>query len=196
MDGSGANTRSTRRRWWALGAVLSIAVASAIAGVGWAWSRATSPTCDEIPREDLTLREMGTLRRLIEVYKRDPSQPLTLSARQASFLLREEFELTAWFTTSEAGGLSGQLTIPREDGCWNLSFDGTVEVDDGVATVVPQEIEVGDLSLGWLVGGHAWRLGPARMPQPKAEELLGHLASVRVDGGQILVKVDDPSWIR
>lgn len=197
MDGSGATeTRSKRRRWLALGALLGTFVTLSLGGLGWAWALATSAECAEIPREDLTLREMGVLRRLIEGYKRDPTEPLALTARQASFLLREEFELTAWFATGDDGELTGELTVPRDGGCWNVSFRGTVEVDDALARVVPSELRVGDLPLGWLVAGHTWRLGPERMPHDKARELLGHLASVRVDGEQLLVRVDDPSWIR
>lgn len=196
MEGPGSSEpRFRSRRVMLVATLAALLVAAPVAALLVAYRLASGPACAEIPREDLTLREMGTLRSTIESYKRDPSRPLDLTARQASFLLREEFQLLAWFTT-EVGSVAGQAVVDEDGRCWNLVFRGTVAVDGGRATVIPEELRVGDLPLGWLVGGRAFDVGPERLPQERARELLAHLASVRIEDGRVLVRVDDPSWIR
>lgn len=191
----GGPRRRVSRRLVLAGSAVGLAVVGASCGAAIVFRLASAPECAELPREDLTLREMGSLRRAVETYKHDPSVPLTLDSRQASFLLREEFELLAWFSTDD-GHLSGEARLPREGRCWNVAFQGEVAVDEGRATVTPDDLRIGDLPLGWLVRGRTFEFGPERVTEEKAAVLLGHLASLRVDGDRVVVKVDDPTWIR
>lgn len=160
------------------------------------WFLARSEACAELPREDLSLQEMGQLRRALDRYKSDPTIPITLTPRQASFLLREEFKLMAWLTVA-GDQVRLEARLPEDDGtCWNVEFRGHVVVEDGVAHLVPSDVSVGRLGLGWVLRGRQLDLRPEQVREPKAAELLSHLTRVRVEDGWFRVEVDDPRWIR
>lgn len=175
-------------------------------GAGWAWSQARPADCGELPREDLSLREMGQLRRRIDAYKHDlrPS-PLILSGREASFLLREEFELPAWL---EVTGSEVRVRAQVEEGgrCWALGFRGSVELEHGLVRLRPTDLTVGRLGLSWLAAGRTFEIPvpvqtgspPAREEGPRARlrDLAAHLLTMQVADGSVFVRVDDRGWIR
>ena len=178
-----------------VGVVLTLLAVSGLGAL--AWSRARSAGCDALPREDLSLREMAQLRRRMDAYKGDPDLPLTLSGREASFLVREQFELPAWLAI-EGAQVHLEARLPEEGGrCWNVGFRGRVEVEEGVAHVVPTSFTVGQLDLGWLVRGRRFAVPDAVLaaPGPEAAELAEHVVSMQIADGTMFVKVDDPGWI-
>src|SRR5687767_5439710 len=120
--------RSRFLRGVVVGVASTLLVLIAMAGYGW--SRARSSECAELPREDLSLREMAQLRRRMDVYKRDPVSTLILSGREASFLVREEFRLQAWLGI-EGAQVHLEARVPEHGRCWNLAFQGRVEVERG-----------------------------------------------------------------
>ena len=162
----------------------------------WAWSLAQSADCAELPREDLTLYEMGQLRRTIDRYKSNPAEPMALTPRQASFLLREQFKIATWMTVAGDQVLI-EIRQPRPEGagCWNVAFRGRFDVRDSVAHVAPTDLTIGRLHLGRIASWLPWRFRPADIPDPHAADLLAHLAAVNVSDGWFHVKVDDPRWI-
>lgn len=180
--------------------VLAGVVLTLLAGVGltlWIWSRVGPAACDELPREDLSLREMAQLRRRMDTYKGDPHTPLSLSGREASFLVREQFELPAWLAI-DGTEVHLEARLPEDSGrCWNVGFLGRVEVEEGVAHVVPTSFTVGRLDLGWFVRGHRFAVPSAVVsaPGPEAAEILEHLVSMQIADGTMFVRVDDPGWI-
>lgn len=181
-------------RGWVLVGLTAVGVGLVLAG-GSAVQQAFARECRALPREDLSLAEMGQLRRLVDTYKSHPDLPMVLTARQASFLLREEFELQVWIS-AEAGVATLEARLPEDGWCWNVSFTGELSVEDAVATIRPDRMAIGDLSLSWLVAGAAWEVFPAQLAPPRAGELLSHLRRVRVVGDSFEVSVDDPAWLR
>lgn len=204
-DGSRPGPWSRQGRWWfkhgrfLRGVLVGVAL-TLLAGLGLGglvWSRARSAGCDTLPREDLSLREMGQLRRRMDAYKGDPDLPLTLSGREASFLVREQFELPAWLAI-EGTQVHLEARLPEEGGrCWNVGFRGRVEVEEGVAHVVPTSFTVGELDLGWFVRGRRFEVPDALLASsgPGAAELARHLVSMQIADGTMFVRVDDPGWI-
>ncbi len=176
--------------------VLVAGAALVLGGLAWAWSVASAEACPELPREDLSLTEMANVHRQIQAFKRDPATPMVFTAREASFVLREEFGLLAWFAT-EGGAIRGEAQLDRLGRCWDVDFVGTVAVVEGRATVVPTDLRVGELPLGWLVRGRSFDLGPEAVDlQPRASEVLSHLEFAEVEGDRVRVRVDDPAWMR
>ncbi|MEZ4235208.1 MAG: hypothetical protein R3F59_03400 [Myxococcota bacterium] len=181
----------------------------AAAGLGWAWHLARSSDCAALPREDLSLREMGQLRRRLDAYKRsERPSPLILSGREASFLLREEFGLPAWLAV-EGSEVSVQAQVGEEGRCWDLGFTGQVELEHSVARLRPSGVRIGRLDLSWLVRGRSFDVPvqslPAEPPAPADDggrqpialrDLADHLLTMQVADGSVFVRVDDPGWIR
>jgi hypothetical protein len=78
-----------------------------------------------------------------------------------------------------------------------VAFRGRVEVEEGVAHVIPAAFTVGRLDLSWFVGGQRLEVSPAVVsaPGPEAAEILEHLVSMQIADGTVFVRVDDPGWI-
>jgi hypothetical protein len=195
-DGPDEGRRSSRagaREWTRvvpIALLVGVVLAAGAAGV-----QAFDPECRELPREELSLAEMGHVRRLVDRYKSEPGTPLSLTARQASFLLREEFELPVWVSV-DGDETSFEVRIPQGDRCWNISFAGNVTVRDAVATLTPTSMTIGHLAVTRFVAGSSWDVVPLQLRLPRAVELLQHLRSVQVVDDRVEVVVDDPGWLR
>jgi hypothetical protein len=179
---------------WGVIVPVAVAVGLGFAGVAVA-HEAFDAECRDLPREELSLAEMGQLRRLVDRYKSDPSRPLSLSGRQASFLLREEFEIPMWMDV-RGSELSVELRVPQAGRCWNVSYQGDLSVTDAVATLRPRALRVGHLALTPLVDGVALRVEPHQVSLPRAAELLGHTTHLALSADGLDVQVDDPVWLR
>jgi hypothetical protein len=193
-----APTTTSRSRRRVGRAILALAAGLLLVAGGlaaWAWSLATASECADLPREDLTLYEMGQLRRTLDRYKSDPSSPMSLTPRQASFLVREQFELEAWLTVAGDQVLL-EARQPTDRGCWNVAFRGRINVRDGVAHVLPTDLSIGRLGLGWIASLRSWEVRPNDLADARAADLLSHLTAASVSGGWFYVEVDDPRWIR
>jgi hypothetical protein len=182
----------------------SLATLALVGGVAtWAYTRASASECTELPREDLSLREMGQLHRRIEKYKhRERPSPLILSGREASFLLREEFGLPAWLSID---GSEVRVVAQVEEGerCWGLGYRGQVELEHGAVNLQPDELTIGRLDVSWLVRGRTFVIPvgdpPAEVdegPRARLRDIAGHLLTMQVADGSVFVRVDDPTWIR
>lgn len=160
---------------------------------------ARSGECEHLPREDLSLREMADLRHLMDAYKVASAPQLDLTARQASFLVREEFDVPAWL---EIKGPTLRVEARLPDGaperCWNVTYRGAFEVAHGRAYVVPDALRVGQLDLGWWIRAQRLAVPDAIVAAggPKLTEFFGHLESLHVRDGGMSVTLDDPRWIR
>ena len=164
-------------------------------GLGWLWSRAVAPECAELRREDLSIDEMVAIKRRVDDYRRDPSTPLELSGREASFLVREHLRLQAWLGV-QGDEVAVDLRIPERQRCYNVSFHGQVEVVDGVAHVVPSSLVVGRLDLTWWAGGSSYEIRSGQVGEEAAADLLEHVTSMRVVQGRIALEVDDPEILK
>jgi hypothetical protein len=164
--------------------------------------KAVAPECAELPREDLSLREMAQLRRRLDAYKHHPESPLVLTAREASFLVREQFEILAWIGI-EGTEVHLETRLPEVAGlgdgrCLNVAFRGSMGVHEREARVVPTSLRLGSLDLSWLVQGREMAVPGSivGVPGPGAAELFAHVVSMEIAEGSVVVRVDDPGWIR
>lgn len=187
-----APSRGGRGWGWVVPAAVGLGALLAAAS---ALLAAFDADCAPLPREDLSLAEMGQLRRRVDRYKSDPSTPLTLTAREGSFLLREEFDLPVWLTVAH-DELALEARVPQLGRCWNVSYVGDLVIRDGVATIRPRTLSLGHLSLTGLVSGATWDVYPGQMPLPRAAELLQHTTSAVLLSDGLQVRVDDPAWLR
>ena len=147
------------------------------------------------------LDEMANLRRRVVAYKNDPTDPLVVTGREASFLLREEFGLLVWLTTS-GDAVTSEARVTKAGRCWNVSFEGTIAVADGRATVVPAELEVGDSPLGGWSAGTPSTWAPTRStssPAPRRSSATSSLRRSRTarswSASTIPSGCDDARWV-
>lgn len=159
------------------------------AGLGVGVFRANAASaCAAVPVEDLSLREIGQLRRTVERYKRNRRPvPLALTGREASFLLQEGLKLPAWLGI-EGSTVEVLASVPtdRPDRCWNLTFRGRVELERGVVRVQPAELTVGTLGLTSLVGGGAFALPVGAL----GPDVAANVATLQVADGTMFIRVD------
>ena len=174
---------------------VGITLLAAVVGVGWVRSRALSSECADLRREDLSIDEMIAIKRRVDDYRRDPSRPLELSGREASFLVREHLRMQAWLGVS-GDQIELDLRIPTRERCYDVAFLGTLEVVDGVAHLVPTSFVVGRLDLSWWAGGSAYEIGSGQVSEPGAARLLAHVTSLKVAQGRIAIEVDDPEILK
>jgi hypothetical protein len=164
--------------------------------------KAVATECAELPREDLSLREMAQLRRRLEAYKDHPESPLVLTAREASFLVREQFQILAWIGI-EGTEVHLETRLPDLAGsgqgrCLSVTYRGSLDVHEREARVVPTSLRLGSLDLSWLVRGREMAVPESlvTVPGPGAAELFAHVVSMEITEGSVIVQVDDPGWIR
>lgn len=159
---------------------------------------AAAGDCGQLPREDLSLREMADLRNLIDAYKVDDT-PLALTARQASFLLREELKVPAWLEIVGATvRVEARLPNGPPERCWSVTYRGTFQVEGGHAYVVPDLVRIGRLDLGWWLAEQRMELPEVVVVAggPKFTEFFSHVESLQVADGGLTLQLDDPRWMR
>ena len=159
------------------------------------WYAAGPARCAEIPQAEMSLNEILTIKDRVTAYERDNSGSLTLSAKEASFILADNLKYPLWL---EADGdqLSATLAVPERDRCWNIAFTGAVSVDSGVAQVQASSLQVGALDLSAVAAGRSMSVRKRDIKGRHARRLLGQTRKLRVSDGQLVVELDDPSSLR
>lgn len=158
----------------------------------WLYSRAGPAECRSITRADLSLAEMGAIKRRLEAYRGDPSHPLALSGDEVSFLLADNLRYPV-FVRVDGDEVSAELSVPEAGSrrCYNIDFRGRIEVDEGLARLVPSELVVGHLDVsGWLAGRNLW-VDRADIAGEHAANLLEQLRQLRVVDGRLQLEFED-----
>jgi hypothetical protein len=174
-------------------------------GVGWraAMERSlVSRRCADLPEVDLSVDAIVALKERWRRYTHsdDPDAHLVLSPREASFLLRGESDVGV-FLEGAGADLHAELTVPVEEGCYNVDFTGTLEIRRGLAVFDISRLEVGgqDLSgltgLGGALGSPRQALGPDDVEDPDIRAALANIEDLFIRDGAIHVRFVDPSAV-
>ena len=155
----------------------------------WLWGQTLQATCQEIERPSLTLEEMVDVKLKVDESERQGSAPLRLTGREATFVLREVLRLPVRIQV-EDGHLQLQAALPYRDDCYNITYDGTAELHDGMVTLSPSHFVVGDLDLStWAQG--ATPLSQLAWISAEASDMASHLESLHIDGDHVVVDIVD-----
>lgn len=177
----------------AVGLVLTVVVL--VAAAAWLWSLALSDECEELQRADLSIDELVAIKRRVDDYRRDPTAPLHLSGREASFLLREQWRYPVFVSLGD-DRVRVQATVPDDRGCYNVHFEGRVSVQQGVAAVRASSLVVGRLDLTPWIDGRSFEVRPADLSGPHASFLLEQMILLQVEGDEVAVRVEDPKALK
>lgn len=195
VEGRRVNRRPGKRRRIALGIFLVCVGASAWLAA-WALHLARPAACQPMPMSDLSLDEMISVKRRIQAHERDPSATMALTGAEASFLLRDNLNYPVQIAVHE-DTVSARLALPDETGrCYNVAFEGHVDVRDGVAHVVPASLVVGDLDLTPMLAGTSMAIDPRDVTSEHVRALLSHVRVLEIVDGHLVVRIDDLKALR
>ncbi len=179
------------------GLVVTVVVTcSLLLGLSGLFAGATSLHCDAPRPTLLSLQEMGGVKKRVDAHARRPETPLVLDGGEASFLLADYFELPVTLDVNDG---SIEAIVARRTAlgrCLNVSFRGSVVVDAGTATMVPEAVSVGLFDLSWIVAGKEWTILPSSIRNERAGRLLALTRSLAIDVDQLVVHLDDPWSLR
>jgi len=162
--------------------------------VSWLWGQMLQPVCNEIQRPDLSLQEMVDVKLKVDDSERQGSAPLRLSGREATFVLREVLRLPMHVEVHD-GAMTLDAAMPYRDACYNIHYEGSAEVREGVATLAPSRFVIGELDVApWTEGDT--ELAQLEWVSPTVAEMMTHVESLRIDGAEVVVDIDDVRMFR
>ena len=164
-------------------------------GASFVWYAAGPATCMELEQVELSLEQIGDIKRRVEGYEQRPEGTLSLSGDEASFILADNLNYPVHLQAS-GDEVTAQLALPENGSCFNIEFSGKLEVDQGVARVVPSKLLVGSLNLSGWASGRAFRVDRSLISGNDAGKLLDQTRSLKVVDGQLVVQIDDPTSLR
>lgn len=183
----------TRHRGFRLMAAVACTGALLVAiSVGWVYAQVRPVHCEPFAVSDLSIEEMIAIKRRVEQYERDPSAPLTLNGREASFLLADNMRYPVRVAL-DGTEVEAELAVPQRgtERCYNIDFRGKVTIDEGVARVVPSRLTIGELDLsGWLAGTQLV-VEDTDLSGEHARRLLSRTRHLEVIDSHLLVQIDD-----
>jgi len=167
-----------------------------LAGVSLAytWSLATSG-CEELRRSDLSLHDMVMIKRQIDKAEKEPATPIQLNGEEATFLLADNLRLPVYIDAAD-DELHAHVVLEQEARCFDIRFQGRVEVDKGVASVMPSRLKLGSLDLSSVLGDRVWTLPDWLLGDPEVAAVLDNTDRRRVAGGTIEVQMEDVTSLR
>lgn len=176
----------------------ALAIVVGVAGIGaygyHMYQRALTAiaSCPERVPVDLAIADIVDIKRRVERYQRDPDTgaELELLGEEIAFLVKGEIDYQVWLDV-QGDRVTAFLMQRVEEGCHTVEFEGTVEVADGVASVVPTHLKVGDTDLTQLAGGRRFLLPPDTVPDGRAAAMLTNVRRLRVEGGRVLLRLED-----
>lgn len=174
-----------------LGVVACVVGLASIWG-SWAVEAVGPSPCMELQQAEFpTIEELIGTKDKVLAYVREPVGELSLSGKEASFVLADNLQYPVWIETRN-DELFVQMALPDDERCYNIEFLGRVSVEGGLAHVVPSAVRAGQLDLSPFVRGRALDVTPSDITGPKARQLLTQTRKLRVEDDAVLVTLDDP----
>jgi len=168
-----------------------------IVGVAYLHVKAAPAPCETVPSTHLTMDQLKAVKNKLADYRADPSGGIRLDSKEASFILADNLKYPVKMSF-DGKQLAARLWVrsDTEHRCYDVQFQGEVEVDAGRATVVPTELTVGTLNLSWFAGGQTFLIDPMVFGNGAAADMLQQTQRLRVEDSRIYVDLEDPKRIR
>ena len=178
---------------WAAVAGAGVVVLSGVSAA-YTWSLATSG-CDELRRSDLSLHDMVMIKRQIDKAEKEPTTAIQLNGEEATFLLADNLRLPVYIDAAD-DELLAHVVLEQKERCIDIRFQGRVEVDQGVASVMPSRLKLGSLDLSSVLGDRMWTLPDWLVGDHEVAAVLDNTDRLRVEGDTIEVQMEDVTSLR
>jgi hypothetical protein len=174
-------------------------------GIGW-WMAPdvglqvslASAKCEEFEKVDLSIDEIVNLKGRWKKYLYDDTGEavLRLSGREASWLLSAESEVHVWMKAAN-DRIDAKIAAPTSEGCYNVHYQGKLNVVDGTAVLDADSLIVGGVEMSELMGSGLMRAMRVVTPEDLRdnEALADKLEGVqllRVRGDELHVRFSNP----
>ena len=167
------------------------ALGLAALSVAWAVDAAKPAACISLDKAELTLQEIISVKRQVDAHQEDAvDHMLRFNGREATFILAEHFEYPVWVSVHDHK-LEARLALPDNGYCYNIEFQGHVEIEEGIASVVPSHLLIGRLDLSTLLNGHQFILDAQTERADGMSHLLRHIHHLAVEEDHIVLQLDD-----
>jgi hypothetical protein len=187
---------AVRQRWFHFGAgglvVLTLVM---FVGAFSVWTVAVSDECAPLQHADLTLRQIGDLKHRVEAHEADESGELVLSGEEASFLIADNLHYPIWMTL-DGSNVVATLALQDNGRCYNVEFEGQINIEDGVANIVPDLLVVGGLDLTRVTGTQDFDLEPDDLKSPHAQRLLSQTRHLQIRDSHMHIMVSNLGSLR
>jgi hypothetical protein len=157
---------------------------------------AVGESCHPVVAPELDMIELIALRRKTTSYLFNQDQPLSLSDREMSWVLTEQYRVPVEIA-AEGAVVTARKPIPLDGGgCGDLEFVGGVSVAGGVMRVTPSRVRFGSWPIPVFPGAtlqvDPLRLGP---DGPAADRLIHAIDSLEVRDGSFRLTLSDTKII-
>ena len=164
-----------------------------IVGLGgwmWFWSATLDITCRTPEVRQFTVDEFLDLRDRKKAYQRSTAPVAWMSMRpdEATFLLAESKGLFVELAAAE-NRLSAHLGIPDEGGCYNVYFEGVVDVEDSILRIEPDVVYLGGFDLSWILGGRVYEYDSEDIVDPQISGILRNVRALKVEAGELRLRL-------
>jgi hypothetical protein len=168
-----------------------------IVGIAYVHVRAAPEPCQAVPATHLTMDQLKAVKKKLANYRANPKEGIRLDSKEASFILADNLKYPVEMSF-DGKQLAAHLLVRSETErrCYDVHFQGQVEVDAGLAKVVPTELMVGTLNLSWFAGGQTFLIDHMVFGEGAAADMLQQTQRLRVEDGTIHVDLEDPKRIR
>lgn len=183
--------RSVRGLVLAASAVLSVAILGGGLWVTFLYQGAVELDCDPLDDHDsVSMADLISLKEHAATYQRDPAPDATLrlTGHQLTLVVGERRDLHMHF---EAIGSKVRVlaTIPMDDGCYNIEFQGQVAIREARVFVQVESLIVGTSDLTTLASVKPWQFEVEDVPDERIAGMVGNTRSLRVRDGLFEVQL-------
>ena len=166
-------------------------------GASYVYLIAGPARCEVLQPTDLTMDQLLQVKRKVTDYEANPSGEIHLDGNEASFILADNLKYPVKIAVA-GEQMEADLLIRAEgqERCYSVAFTGSIEVDNGRATVIPSRLMVGALDLSWLARGQTFKIDRDLVGIGAAGDMLEQTERLRVEDGQLHVNLEDPRRLR
>jgi hypothetical protein len=161
----------------------------------YVWSHVTPVDCVAQGTTDMSMDELVSVTRRLRAHGKEPSEDLTLTGKEATFLLNDNLRLPLRVDT-RGEEVIVRVQVKEKAKCYDIEFQGEVEVDDGVAVVVPSRLVLGSLDVSAFTKGYRISIGSWLNRNSRASELLQKTDKLTVENDQFQVRIEGVQELR
>ena len=153
----------------------------------------TAGDCQKLPDTWLETEQLISIKKRLDVYRADKSEgaSIEVTPNEVMGLLEGEVGYDLAFE-AEGSEVFARINLPTDDGCYQIEFEGTLNVKDRVVEVIPSKLVVGTVNFTNWMGSKPYVIQAENVPDEKTAEILSNTQKLVVRDGMIYLTLIDP----